>query len=79
MGQLERRGKALQRHLQSGGYTFLGRLDFLVIAFPEYLGPDRPSLWYGRQPRVITVEELLEIAETPEASQGPLTSRGQPA
>src|SRR5450759_551828 len=63
IAQLVRRGDALQRQLEQQGASFGGRLDYLVVACPEYLALDRPSLWYGRQPRVITVKELVESVQ----------------
>ena len=60
MAQLVRRGDALQRQLEQQGASFLRRLDYLVVASPEYIALDRQSLWYGRQPRVATVKELVE-------------------
>ena len=66
MKQLESRGLALQYKLKQLGSKFAERLDFLVVASPEYLAVDRPLLWYGDQPRVITLKELIHLAKTPE-------------
>ena len=63
MAQLVRRGDALQKQLEQRGVSFLRRLDYLVVASPEYLALDRQSLWYGRQPRVVTVKELVEFVQ----------------
>jgi hypothetical protein len=58
MEQLELRGKALQEQLKHKGLKLTERVDFLIVPYPEYIALDRPSLWYGEQPRVITAEEV---------------------
>jgi hypothetical protein len=68
LGRIERRGNAMEKQLEKvDGLKFAGRLDFLVIAFPEYLERAEESLWYGEQPRVITARELVELANDPVA------------
>lgn len=62
---LEHRGIALERQLERKGLRFVDRLDFLVVAFPEYLAFNERSLWYGDQPRVITASELVLLASRP--------------
>jgi hypothetical protein len=63
--RLERRGDALQHQLEHSGLKFADRLDFLVVAFPEYLALDQSSLWYGEQPWIITANELTLLASNP--------------
>jgi hypothetical protein len=61
IAKLERRGNALQLQISLHNKYFVERKDFLIVASPEYLAPDRPSLWYNEQPRVITVDELVHF------------------
>lgn len=63
--RLELRGIALQHQLERKGLNFADRLDFLIVAFPEYLPIDQQHLWYRGQPRVITVNELVLLASEP--------------
>ena len=61
MTKVEKRGKALQVKLREDDFNVQNRLDLLIVPFPEYLAFDRPNLWYGDQPRVISVEELVGL------------------
>jgi len=65
MAQVVLRGNALERQLEERRASFERRLDYLVVASPEYRALDRSSLWYGHQPGVITVKELLESVTPP--------------
>jgi hypothetical protein len=60
--KVDRRGAALMRQVRREGTEVLAVLNLLVVAFPEYLAPDRPKLWYEREPRVVTVEEVVALA-----------------
>jgi len=70
MDKLMRRGIALQHKLEKQGLSFIHRLDFIIVASPEYLSFDYETLWYGRQPRVVTVDELVRLVELPDSALG---------
>lgn len=59
MLKLEERGAELQRQLVANGAKIRERRDFLIVPSPIYLPPDQPLFWYGDQPRVITVNEIV--------------------
>lgn len=61
LDKLDRRGAVLRRRLSDRGLQLEGVVNLLVVAFPEYLAPDRPKLWYEREPRVVTVEEVIVL------------------
>jgi hypothetical protein len=63
---VENRGRCLQDKLKSNGCVVADRLDFIIVAFPEYLALDSKILWYGDHPRVVTVGELIDLVSRPE-------------
>jgi hypothetical protein len=63
--RIERRGAVLQGNLENRRSAFVGRLDFLVVAFPEYLDVREGLFWYEDFPRVVTVSEIVDLAMKP--------------
>ena len=59
--KVKKRGQGLKLKLENDDIVINEVQDFLIVPFPEYLAPDQLSLWNNGQPKVITVDELINM------------------
>ncbi len=79
IGKVDRRGAALLGQLLDHGSEVQAVLNILVVAFPEYLATDYPSLWYGQEPRVVTAAEVIALANDRDRVLAMVKSAGRSA